>query len=49
MQTATARLDYLDREILKALMEDARTPYAEMAKQFNVSPATMCAVLSVST
>ena len=41
MQTATARLDDLDREILKALMEDARTPYAEMAKQFNVSPATI--------
>lgn len=22
-------------------MDDARTPYAEMAKQFNVSPATI--------
>lgn len=33
MSTTTARLDDLDRAILKTLMEDARTPYAEMAKQ----------------
>ena len=41
MSTTTARLDDLDRAILKTLMEDARTPYAEMAKQFDVSPATI--------
>ncbi|MEZ8200009.1 transcriptional regulator AsnC [Vibrio splendidus] len=41
MSTITARLDDLDRAILKTLMEDARTPYAEMAKQFDVSPATI--------
>lgn len=40
MQTTT-KLDELDRAILKILMDDARTPYAEMAKQFNVSPATI--------
>ncbi len=34
-------MDDLDREILNALMTDARTPYAEMAKRFNVSPATV--------
>ncbi|UKA06224.1 transcriptional regulator AsnC [Photobacterium damselae subsp. damselae] len=39
--TPTPRLDELDREILAALMSDARTPYAEMAKRFNVSPATV--------
>ncbi len=31
----------LNRAILKTLMEDARTPYAEMAKKFDVSPATI--------
>ena len=41
MSTTTVRLDDLDRAILKTLMEDARTPYAEMAKQFDVSPATI--------
>ncbi|MGF1725908.1 transcriptional regulator AsnC [Photobacterium nomapromontoriensis] len=35
------KIDDLDREILNALMNDARTPYAEMAKRFNVSPATV--------
>ncbi|GAL07747.1 transcriptional regulator AsnC [Photobacterium aphoticum] len=35
------RIDDLDREILNTLMNDARTPYAEMAKRFNVSPATV--------
>ncbi|MGF1686902.1 transcriptional regulator AsnC [Photobacterium japonica] len=35
------RIDDLDREILNALMNDARTPYAEMAKRFHVSPATV--------
>ncbi|AWK83302.1 TPA: transcriptional regulator AsnC [Photobacterium damselae] len=39
--TPTPRLDELDRDILAALMSDARTPYAEMAKRFNVSPATV--------
>lgn len=37
----TARLDNLDRDILKTLLADARRPYAEMAKQFEVSPATI--------
>ncbi len=41
MNNTTTRLDDLDRAILKTLMADARTPYAEMAKQFNVSPATI--------
>ncbi|WP_434357591.1 transcriptional regulator AsnC [Parasalinivibrio latis] len=35
------KLDDLDRTILSTLMEDARTPYAEMAKRFQVSPATV--------
>ncbi|EOB1206649.1 TPA: transcriptional regulator AsnC [Photobacterium damselae] len=39
--TPPPRLDELDRDILAALMSDARTPYAEMAKRFNVSPATV--------
>ncbi|MDP2568414.1 transcriptional regulator AsnC [Photobacterium damselae subsp. piscicida] len=39
--TPTPRLDELDCDILAALMSDARTPYAEMAKRFNVSPATV--------
>lgn len=34
-------LDQLDKDILKTLMADARTPYAEMGKMFNVSPATV--------
>ncbi|MFA0085478.1 transcriptional regulator AsnC [Vibrio sp. 10N.286.49.C2] len=34
-------LDDLDKAILKTLMEDARRPYAEMAKNFDVSPATI--------
>lgn len=38
---ATNGLDDLDKAILKTLMEDARRPYAEMAKQFDVSPATI--------
>ncbi|MGF1764056.1 transcriptional regulator AsnC [Aliivibrio kagoshimensis] len=36
-----SRIDDLDREILKALMDNARTPYAELAKRFDVSPATV--------
>ena len=37
----TSKIDDLDRDILQALMNDARTPYAELAKRFNVSPATI--------
>ncbi|MEF9678330.1 transcriptional regulator AsnC [Pectobacterium aroidearum] len=35
------QIDNLDRGILSALMENARTPYAELAKQFSVSPGTI--------
>ena len=44
-------IDTLDRQILRVLTKDARTPYAEMAKSFGVSPGTihvrvmMCAAL----
>lgn len=41
MQSSTSRLDDLDKAILSILMHDARTPYAEIAKQYNVSPATI--------
>ena len=41
MHTQIPKLDELDKAILKTLMEDARTPYAEMAKLFVVSPATI--------
>ncbi|MGG5414290.1 MULTISPECIES: transcriptional regulator AsnC [Edwardsiella] len=34
-------IDNLDRGILNALMKNARTPYAELAKNFNVSPGTI--------
>ena len=34
-------IDNLDRKILLTLRENARTPYAEMAKLFSVSPATV--------
>ena len=30
-------IDTLDRQILRVLTKDARTPYAEMAKSFGVS------------
>lgn len=33
--------DTLDRGILDALISNARTPYAELAKQFAVSPGTI--------
>lgn len=39
--TQPPRIDDLDRDILNALMNDARVPYAEMAKRFQVSPATV--------
>ena len=35
------QIDNLDRGILDALMENARTAYAELAKQFGVSPGTV--------
>lgn len=38
---AKQSLDRLDQQILRALIIDARTPYAEMAKQFGVSAATI--------
>ncbi|HAS63557.1 MAG TPA: transcriptional regulator AsnC [Vibrio sp.] len=41
MQVHANKLDELDKAILKTLLADARTPYAEMAKKFNVSPATI--------
>lgn len=34
-------VDTLDQQILRALTNDARTPYAEMAKQFSVSAGTI--------
>ncbi|MFP1779754.1 transcriptional regulator AsnC [Lonsdalea quercina] len=37
----TYSMDELDRSILGALMENARTPYAELAKLFAVSPGTI--------
>nr|WP_086939228.1 transcriptional regulator AsnC [Thaumasiovibrio occultus] len=37
----TAKLDDLDRDILSTLMDDARHTYADMAKRFGVSPATI--------
>ncbi|MGM3159771.1 transcriptional regulator AsnC [Dickeya undicola] len=41
MAADTYTMDELDRSILNALMENARTPYAELAKQFSVSPGTI--------
>lgn len=35
------QIDNLDRNILNALIENARTPYAELAKLFNVSAGTI--------
>lgn len=35
------RIDNLDKSILSALMENARAPYAELAKRFAVSPGTI--------
>ena len=35
------RIDNLDQAILTALMENARIPYAELAKQLLVSPGTI--------
>lgn len=36
-----ANIDQLDQHILRALIQDARTPYAEMSKLFGVSAATI--------
>ena len=41
MQTHNTKMDDLDRTILKTLMEDARTRYAEMAEPFGVSSSTI--------
>lgn len=38
---AKPEIDQLDRQILRWLIKDARTPYAEMAKNFGVSAATI--------
>ena len=35
------QIDNLDRNILNALMKNARTAYAELAKLFDVSPGTI--------
>ena len=35
------RIDNLDQAILTALMDNARLPYAELAKQLAVSPGTI--------
>ncbi len=35
------QLDQLDRDILNVLLNNARTAYAELAKQFNVSAGTV--------
>ena len=35
------RIDNLDKSILVALMDNARSPYAELAKRFAVSPGTI--------
>ncbi|MBA2711257.1 MAG: transcriptional regulator AsnC [Tatlockia sp.] len=35
------QIDNLDKNILAAIMANARTPYAELAKNFGVSPGTI--------
>lgn len=35
------QIDDLDRSILRTLMDEARIPYAELAKRHKVSPATI--------
>ena len=35
------QIDNLDKQILHALMDNARTPYAELAKRFSVSAGTI--------
>jgi Lrp/AsnC family transcriptional regulator, regulator for asnA, asnC and gidA len=41
MTTADNNIDKLDRKILNILMQDARTPYLEIARSCNVSGATV--------
>ena len=41
METSEIQIDKLDRSILSILMEDARTPYLEIARSCNVSGATV--------
>lgn len=38
---ATSQIDLLDQQILQVLTQDARVPYAEMAKNFGVSAGTI--------
>jgi len=38
---SSIKLDELDRKILADLMRSAKTPYAELGKRYNVSPATV--------
>lgn len=40
-KTTSNAPDQLDRHILRALIQDARTPYAEIAKGFGVSAGTI--------
>ncbi len=39
--TDNYQIDNLDRKILLALMDNARVAYADLAKQFSVSPGTI--------
>lgn len=39
--TSTVHLDSLDKAILRQLLQDARTPYLEIARDCNVSGATV--------
>lgn len=41
MKAEIYQIDNLDRSILKTLMQNARTPYAELGKQLNVSAGTI--------
>ena len=41
MTTIDNNIDKLDRKILNILMQDARTPYLEIARSCNVSGATV--------
>lgn len=41
LPTIKPAIDLLDQQILRTLVADARTPYAEMAKNFGVSAGTI--------
>ncbi len=41
IKTKDLKIDRLDRDIVNALLEDARISYAELGKKFKVSPATI--------